>query len=78
MLPGVAARIAGLVNRLLPAADPRFGQEAHPGWQSKGLVPAGLTALSDRAGRRNNEVPDGVGPAARRQAASSGEPYLGE
>jgi len=56
LFPGLTADLLSLVNRLLPeAADEdtrRFkGRESH-----SPLAPSWLTALSDRAARRNNEM----------------------
>ena len=59
LAPGVIARLFGLVDRLLPAPG-GIGKEALPGSQStSSLAPSLLTALSDRAALRNNEVPPG-------------------
>jgi short-subunit dehydrogenase len=55
--PGVTAEALALMNRCLPKTN---GSSAHnvPGSEShSSLIPGWLTALGDRAARRNNELP---------------------
>lgn len=58
LMPGVAAAIGGLVNRVLP--EPTQGSQTRKGWESRGKTPSVLTMLSDWAARRNNEAADGM------------------
>jgi len=56
VFPNLAARVATLVNRALPAAG-SHGGDAVPGWQARGsFPPAAVTALPDQASDANNEV----------------------
>ncbi len=55
VFPGLTADLLGFVNRLLPAPG-GIGTEHAVGKDSKALTPSWLTALSDRAARRNNEL----------------------
>lgn len=56
LFPGVTADILGQVNRVLPDAD-GAGTEKMRGAESQSkLSPSPLTALSDRAAARNNEL----------------------
>lgn len=57
LFPGLSTDLFGLVNRLLPkpggvGKERAFGKDSHSAWS-----PSGLTYLSDRAARRNNELP---------------------
>lgn len=58
LAPGLVANALGLVHRALPAAGESpsraRGLEAPSRW-----TPSALTALSDRASERNNELPPG-------------------
>lgn len=57
LFPGLTADLLGLVNRLLPGPG-GIGEERAKGKESGSmLTPSPLTALSDRASRRNNELP---------------------
>jgi NAD(P)-dependent dehydrogenase (short-subunit alcohol dehydrogenase family) len=54
--PGLVARMFGVVDRLLPSPG-GIGQQSARGSESQSrLAPSVLTALSDRAAQRNNEV----------------------
>lgn len=56
IFPGLSADVLGLVNRLLPAAR-NASTEAHLGKESYSAIsPSPITALNERAARRNNEV----------------------
>lgn len=55
LMPETTAFLMGLVNRVLPKAEPVHGHEHHKGWESRRRTSSVLTALSDRATRRNNE-----------------------
>jgi NAD(P)-dependent dehydrogenase (short-subunit alcohol dehydrogenase family) len=55
--PGLVSAAFDWVAQRLPAATGGEGDAPAPGWQSRGRTPAPLTLLSDRAARRNNEVP---------------------
>ena len=66
LLPELSAAGLKLVSSLLPSPDPD-GFEARRGWEVKAdtpLVPSLLTRLSDRAGARNNETPQGSADAS--------------
>lgn len=57
LFPGLNTNLFGLMNRLLPkpsgmGKERAFGKDSHSAWS-----PSGLTYLSDRAARRNNELP---------------------
>ena len=57
LFPGLTADVLGLVNRLLPEPG-GIGTERAEGIESGSrLAPSALTAASDRASVRNNEVP---------------------
>jgi NAD(P)-dependent dehydrogenase (short-subunit alcohol dehydrogenase family) len=57
IFPGLTASLLQLVNRLLPGPD-GAGTETVPGRESESAwSPSALTALSDRAAERNNEIP---------------------
>ncbi|HEV2328694.1 MAG TPA: SDR family NAD(P)-dependent oxidoreductase [Verrucomicrobiae bacterium] len=56
MAPAVAAKMAAIINRMLPgknsgAREPKMGYESHSKWS-----PSWLTQLNDRAAWRNNEI----------------------
>lgn len=54
--PQTYARLMALLNRLLPPPTPERETARYTGWESQsGWAPSPLTALSDRATRRNNE-----------------------
>lgn len=56
LFPELSADLAGLINRLLPAAG-GIGRKRALGRESQSaLSPSWLTALSDEAGERNNET----------------------
>ena len=55
--PGLVSSALDWMARVLPAAAGPEGDEAAPGWQSRGKTPATLTRLFDRAAWRNNELP---------------------
>jgi len=56
LAPGLVQELAGVVERLLPAAQPG-GRERRTGSESESqLAPSILTALGDAAARRNNEI----------------------
>lgn len=56
LFPGLTADLLSWVNRLLPSPD-GIGSEHAQGKDSQStLSPSGLTALSDRAAQRNNEI----------------------
>ena len=56
LFPETVTRLASLVNRMLPSADPDASTAAWSGWESRSAIaPSLATALSDRATRRNNE-----------------------
>lgn len=56
LFPGLTADLLGLVNRLLPRAG-GIGTERAKGKNSESwLSPSWLTALSDKAAQRNNEI----------------------
>jgi NAD(P)-dependent dehydrogenase (short-subunit alcohol dehydrogenase family) len=58
VIPSLVARSMQVMNRLLPRAGSRLGDQARSGWQSLSpWAPSWLTRLSDRASARNNEVP---------------------
>ncbi|MBD1869466.1 SDR family NAD(P)-dependent oxidoreductase [Cyanobacteria bacterium FACHB-471] len=57
LFPGLTANLLSLTNRLLPSSggmgqERAFGRDSHSSW-----APSWLTALSNRAAQRNNEVP---------------------
>lgn len=57
LLPGLTANLLSLINRLLPESggigkERAFGKDSHSDWS-----PSWLTYLSNRAARRNNEIP---------------------
>jgi short-subunit dehydrogenase len=59
LFPGLTANLLSLTNRLLPKSggmgqERAFGRDSHSFW-----APSWLTSLSNRAARRNNEVPVG-------------------
>jgi NAD(P)-dependent dehydrogenase (short-subunit alcohol dehydrogenase family) len=57
LFPGLTADVLGLVNRLLPAPG-GIGTDSAKGIESGSrLAPSALTAASDRASLRNNEMP---------------------
>jgi NAD(P)-dependent dehydrogenase (short-subunit alcohol dehydrogenase family) len=59
LFPGLTADVLGLVNRLLPAPG-GIGTDSAKGIESgSGVAPSFLTAPSDRASVRNNELPIG-------------------
>jgi short-subunit dehydrogenase len=59
VFPGAAARLADLMNRVLPSPDPDGSKQLYSGWESQsGFLPSWLTALSDRATLENNELPE--------------------
>lgn len=56
LLPGLGAAVMGLAERVLPGpggigSETRLGEDSESGW-----APSVLTALSDRAAERHNEV----------------------
>jgi hypothetical protein len=56
MFPGLFARVLGVVNRLLPHAG-GIGTKAARGFESTSRwSPSLMTALTERAARRNNEL----------------------
>jgi short-subunit dehydrogenase len=56
IFPGLTADMLGLVNRLLPGPG-GIGEASARGYESESdLAPSWLTALSDRAAMRNNEI----------------------
>jgi len=58
LFPGMAARVADMINRALPSPDPGGSKQLYSGWESQSaLLPSWLTALSDRATVANNERP---------------------
>jgi short-subunit dehydrogenase len=63
LFPALTADLLGLVNRLLPGPGGIGSQRAKGKESSSALAPSWLTALSDAAARRNNEIP----PAERWQ-----------
>jgi short-subunit dehydrogenase len=57
LFPELSAEILALVNRLLPAATGGIGQRRAKGRESESaLSPSWLTALGDKAAKRNNEM----------------------
>jgi len=55
LFPNLSARIAALVNSILPEKGSRG--TALPGWQVRGSFPPKfLSALSDQASQANNEL----------------------
>ncbi|WP_088892705.1 SDR family NAD(P)-dependent oxidoreductase [Leptolyngbya ohadii] len=57
LFPGLATSLLGAMNRLLPkpggiGKERAFGKDSHSAWS-----PSILTYLSDRAAKRNNELP---------------------
>ncbi|MBD2196830.1 MULTISPECIES: SDR family NAD(P)-dependent oxidoreductase [Calothrix] len=57
LFPGLSTNLFGLVNRFLPepggiGKERAFGKDSHSAWS-----PSWLTYLSNRAARRNNELP---------------------
>lgn len=57
LFPGLVAESFGLVNRLLPKADPGEGDRLQSGAESRSVfAPSWLTRPADRAANRNNEV----------------------
>lgn len=57
LFPGLSAEIGSLVNQLLPAAAGGIGKALIRGKESKSwLSPSFLTALSDKASVKNNEL----------------------
>lgn len=69
LFPGATAEFLGLVTRLLPAPG-GVGRRAVKGKDSEtSFAPSAFTRLSDRAARRNNEVP----PEARSSRDTSRE-----
>ena len=57
LMPNVFLRSMSLVNRILPGPNPSGSDEARPGHECESpLTRSPLTALSQRAARRNNEV----------------------
>lgn len=59
LLPGMTATLSAWVNRVLPPPSPESGSEARSGWQSGSrLVPSWATTLTNRAGARNNQLPE--------------------
>jgi short-subunit dehydrogenase len=57
LFPGLSTNLFSLVNQLLPkpggiGKERAFGKDSHSAWS-----PSWLTYLSDRAARRNNELP---------------------
>jgi NAD(P)-dependent dehydrogenase (short-subunit alcohol dehydrogenase family) len=56
LLPGTAAEVGAVVNRLLPGPG-GIGTERRPGRQSRSFAaPSALTALTERAAAENNEL----------------------
>jgi NAD(P)-dependent dehydrogenase (short-subunit alcohol dehydrogenase family) len=56
VFPDLALAALALANRLMPEPG-GIGEEALPGWQSESSAsPSWITALSDRAAKRNNEL----------------------
>ncbi|HXC35910.1 MAG TPA: SDR family NAD(P)-dependent oxidoreductase [Candidatus Acidoferrales bacterium] len=56
LAPAAAAKVAAVINRLLPgensgAGEPKMGYESHSKWS-----PSWLTQLNDRAAWKNNEI----------------------
>lgn len=56
LFPGLTASLLGFFNTLLPepggiGSEPALGKDSH-----SSLSPSGLTALSDKAARQNNEI----------------------
>lgn len=58
LAPGAFSRLSSLVGRLLPSSVGGAGPDdaAEPGWQHR-PPPSRVTALGDKAARRNREVP---------------------
>ena len=56
IFPGITAEILGLANRLLPAPGGIGDQRAYGRESTSSLSPSPLTALTERAARKNNEV----------------------
>jgi len=57
MFPGITADLMGIVNQLLPSADPS-DKRAKTGKESfSDLSPSWITALNERAAASNNQVP---------------------
>lgn len=57
LMPGVTASLAGLANRLMPRPTPDRNTADHTGFQSRSdKTPAIVTALTDRAAKKNNEL----------------------
>ena len=64
LAPGAAARVLSIVNRLLPQG-PAHPTPARSGADSASrLAPSALTALTNAAERRYNQLPDAAVPAA--------------
>lgn len=58
LLPSMTARVQALAARMLPGPTGREGDAVRPGWQSQSRwAPSPLTALTNRAARRNNQLP---------------------
>jgi NAD(P)-dependent dehydrogenase (short-subunit alcohol dehydrogenase family) len=63
LFPGLSAGLLDRVNRLLPGSNGAAGRRAVKGEGSaSALSPSWLTALGDRAARRNNQLPDAADP----------------
>lgn len=57
LFPKLTARGLALFSRLMPGPTGPEGDVSKPGSESRSLTPSWLTWLSDRASRRNNELP---------------------
>jgi short-subunit dehydrogenase len=57
LFPGMTTDLLGLVNRLLPSSGGIGRRRARGKDSESSLAPSLLTALSDRAAERNNELP---------------------
>jgi short-subunit dehydrogenase len=56
LFPGVTSRVTALVNRLMPSAPARGGQQLYTGWESESAwTKSFLTRLSYEAAVKNNE-----------------------
>lgn len=57
LMPNTSGRLAALANRVLPPPAGVWGDQARPGGESRPAnMPRLVTALGDRAARRNNEL----------------------
>jgi short-subunit dehydrogenase len=71
MFPGLTADFLSVVNRLLPGPGGIGTSRALGKDSESALAPSWLTALSDEAARRNNEISDGS-PNGRRASGAVG------